>query len=73
MNHKALRACLMAVLLLGLTTYTFALNVKDFTYTHLGKADGMDNQRIFSLCQTTSGAIWWTSKTGVCRDNGSSV
>lgn len=63
----------MAVLLLGLSTYTFALNVKDFTYSHLGKAEGMDNQRIFSLCQTKSGAIWWSSKTGVGRYNGSDV
>jgi len=49
------------------------LDVKDFTYTHLGKTDGVSNQRIFSLCQTRSGAVWWSSKTGVGRFNGSVV
>ena len=42
-----------------------ALEVKDFTFSHLGKAEGVDNQRIFSVCQTTSGAIWWSSMMGV--------
>ena len=50
-----------------------ALDVKHFTYSHLGIADGVDNQRIFSVCQTTSGAIWWSSMKGVGRYNGSKV
>ena len=50
-----------------------ALDVKHFTFSHLGIADGVDNQRIFSVCQTTSGAIWWSSMKGVGRYNGSKV
>jgi len=50
-----------------------ALDVKDFTFSHLGKAEGVENQRIFSLCQTKSGAVWWSSMTGVGRYNGSTV
>ena len=68
-----LRTGLTFVLLMVFTLYTFALNVKDFTYSHLGKAEGMDNQRIFSLCQTKSGAIWWSSKTSIGRYNGSNI
>jgi len=50
-----------------------ALEVRDFTFSHLGKAEGVDNQRIFSVVQSTSGAIWWSSMTGVGRYNGSQV
>ena len=50
-----------------------ALQVDDFTFFHIGKANGLDNQRIFSICQTSSGAVWWSSMTGVGRYNGSKV
>ena len=50
-----------------------ALQVDDFSFFHIGKANGLDNQRIFSICQTSSGAIWWSSMTGVGRYNGSKV
>lgn len=50
-----------------------ALQVKDFTFSHLGKEEGLDNQRIFSICQSSSGAIWWSSLKGVGRYNGSKV
>ncbi len=50
-----------------------ALQVDDFTFFHLSKANGLDNQRIFSICQTSSGAVWWSSMTGVGRYNGLKV
>lgn len=50
-----------------------AIEVKDFTFSHLGKAEGVENQRIFSLCHTPSGVVWWSSMTGVCRYNGSKI
>ncbi len=50
-----------------------ALDVKHFTFLHLGTAEGVDNQRIFSISQTASGAIWWSSMKGVGRYNGSKV
>ncbi len=54
-------------------TQLYALEVKDFTFSHLGKSEGIDNQRVFSLFQSSSGAIWWSSMTGVGRYNGSKV
>ena len=71
-NKKAGR-WLMESLLLLFSLQLHALHVKDFTYSHLGKDEGVDNQRIFSVCQTPSGAIWWSSMTGVGRYNGSKV
>ena len=50
-----------------------ALQIDDFTFFHIDKANGLDNQRIFSICQTSSGAVWWSSMTGVGRYNGSKV
>ena len=50
-----------------------ALQVDDFTFFHLSKANGLDNQRIFSIYQTSSGAVWWSSMTGVGRYNGLKV
>lgn len=67
-----MRHCLIIYLLLT-TLHLYSLEVKDFTFSHLGKSEGVDNQRIFSLCQTPSGAIWWSMMTGVGRYNGSKV
>ena len=67
---KTVLLTLLALLTTGLAQ---GLEVKDFSYSHLGKAEGMDNLRIFSVCQAPSGAIWWSSKIGVGRYNGSVV
>lgn len=45
----------------------------DFTYTHLGQAEGLHSQRIYSIVQTADGALWWSSKSGVERYNGVSI
>ena len=66
-EHWLLVLCVLFV------TQLHALDVKHFTYSHLGIAEGVDNQRIFSVCQTSSGAIWWSSMKGVGRYNGSKV
>lgn len=50
-----------------------ALEVRDFSFHHLGKEEGVTNLRIFSVKQTASGALWWSSMTGVGRYNGSKV
>lgn len=44
--------------------------VKDFSYTHLGKRDGMVSQRVWSICQAADGALWWSTKKGIDRYNG---
>ena len=48
----------------------YALDVKDFTYSHLGKTEGVSSHRIFSICQSATKALWWSSMTGVERYNG---
>lgn len=47
-----------------------ALDVRDFTYTHLGTSEGLSSQRIYSLVQSPDGALWWSNKDGVERYNG---
>ena len=55
---------LLLISMILASTCGFALEVKDFTFSHIGKAEGLSSQRIFSICQTKSGAIWWASMTG---------
>ena len=50
-----------------------AQKVDDFTYTHLGLADGLCSQRIYTIRQTADGAVWWSNKDGAERFNGVSV
>lgn len=40
---------------------------------HIGIDEGMINQRVYSIVQTSDGAVWWTTKAGVDRANGNSV
>ncbi len=47
--------------------------VQDFTYNHLGQAEGMWSQRVYSIQQTQDGAIWWATKRGVERYNGATI
>lgn len=50
-----------------------ALRVGDFTFSHLGLADGLNSQRIYSLKQTEDGAVWLTTQSFVARYNGVSI
>ena len=75
LRHKAMKLASL-VFLLSLAENTFGINdlqINDFTFSHLGVAEGLDNQRIFSIVQTPSEAVWWASKTGVTRYNGWAV
>ena len=51
----------------------YAQQVKDFTFFHLGQADGMYSQRVYTIQQTDDGALWWTSKKGLDRYNGAVI
>lgn len=68
-----LLVCGLLLFLSPLLTETRAIEVSDFTFSHLGKAEGLESQRIFSVCQTSSGALWWSSKAGVDRYNGAAI
>lgn len=50
-----------------------ALDVNDFTFKHLTHSDGLCSQRIYSIKQTTDGALWWAAKNCVERYNGVDV
>ncbi len=64
---------LLIIIMLQLPVIALALRVSDFTFSHLGLADGLNSQRIFSLKQTDDGAIWLTTQSFVARYNGVSI
>ncbi len=47
-----------------------AQEVREFTFSHLGQAEGLSSQRIYSILQTEDGALWWSTKEGAERYNG---
>lgn len=47
-----------------------ALSVRDFSFLHLGQNEELCNQRIYSVRQTSDGALWWSNKNDVERYNG---
>lgn len=47
-----------------------ALGIGDFTFSHLGSAEGLNSQRIYSLKQTDDGGVWMTTQRFVARYNG---
>lgn len=66
---------LIIALLLG---WLFALGARSqdaaaFTYSHLGQAEGLCSSRIYSVCQTEDGALWWANRKDVERYNGRSL
>ena len=64
---------LHTILLLMACCLLQAQEVDEFTFSHIGQADGMHSQRIYSILQTNDGALWWSSKQGVERYNGVSI
>lgn len=71
MKLKILMKSVVVVLVLMLSTVmVYAQTVSEFTFQHIGQAEGMHSQRIYSIQQTSDGAIWWASKSGIERFNG---
>lgn len=67
------RILLLLAIILLFPSVTSALGVNDFTFSHLGLADGLNSQRIYSLKQTDDGAVWLTTESFVARYNGSGI
>ena len=65
MKRLYLRDITLMVLLLWGAVALRAQSVQDFTYSHLGQAEGMLSQRVYSILQTSDGASWWATKRGV--------
>ena len=70
MNRILIRCLSLAFMLLANHVLLSAQKVSDFTFFHIGQAHGMASQRIYSILQTSDGAVWWSSKNGVERFNG---
>lgn len=49
------------------------LTNKMFEIRHVGYAEGLSNQRVFSIVEDGEGVIWISTKTGIDRFNGHSV
>ena len=61
------------LLLLTVCLGLHAQKIEEFTFSHIGQTDGMHSQRIYSVVQTSDGALWWSSKHGVERYNGVNI
>ena len=64
---------LLTALFLLFGIQAIALDVNDFTFKHLNHSDGLCSQRIYSIKQTSDGAVWWAAKNCVERYNGVAV
>ena len=73
LKNSTVGGWLTLLLLVFSFTTASALGVKDFTFSHLGTLDGLSSQRVYSLHKTKDNAIWWTTKYGVDRTNGTVV
>ena len=73
MTSRLLQLILLASVLLLRPLSGLAQEVSDFTFSHIGKSDGMKSQRIYTILQTADGALWWSTKNGVERYNGVSI
>ena len=66
---RTFATCLLTMMILG----SKSQELNQFTYSHLGMEDGMHSQRVYSILQTSDGAIWWGTKNGVERYNGVTI
>ena len=64
---------LLIIIMSQIAVIATALRVSNFTFSHLGLADGLNSQRIYSLKQTEDGAVWLTTQSFVARYNGVSI
>lgn len=73
MNDSIFRHALFLLCTLFAFTGAKAQDVDMFTYSHLGPENGLHSQRIYAICQTRDGALWWSSKMNIERYNGRST
>lgn len=62
------------ILLLAMASISAsAIDVSSFSIQHLTNSEGLCSQQIYSVKQTSDGAIWWASKNCIERYNGVSI
>lgn len=60
-------------LVLAFATSVYALDVSDFTFSHIGMKEGLPSHRIYSIIQLSDESVWFATKCGVCRTNGVNI
>ena len=73
MNSTTEKLLISFILLIVGVLHLPAQEISDFTFSHIGKAEGMHSQRVYSILQTNDGALWWSTKNDVERYNGVSI
>lgn len=63
MNSTTEKLLISFILLIVGVLHLPAQEISDFTFSHIGKAEGMHSQRVYSILQTNDGALWWSTKT----------
>lgn len=64
----------IAILFLSISFYANAqLDKSMFDIRHISNSEGLSSQRVFSIVEDQSGAIWIATKTGIDRYNGREV
>lgn len=61
---------LLLVTLWGIMTWAGNEHYKQFMYSHIGTAQGLASQRVYSLAEDEFGGVWIGMKNGVARYNG---
>ena len=73
MKRNLIRLAYVVALLIISSSDASAIDVGSFSVQHLTHSEGLCSQQIYSVRQTSDGAIWWASKNCIERYNGVSV
>ena len=73
MNDRKQKYLILFLCMLFVFMGLKAQDVDMFTYSHLGPEEGLCSQRIYSICQTNDGAVWWSTKMDIERYNGQNI
>ena len=71
--NKYICQLLLTFLVLLLPCALSAQEPNEFIFSHIGLSDGMHSQRIYSVLQTSDGALWWSGKNDIERYNGVNI
>lgn len=73
MTKNLIQIICSALLLAMSSVQAVAIDVGNFSVQHLTNSEGLCSQQIYSVAQTSDGAVWWASKNCIERYNGVSV
>lgn len=73
MKSNLIRYACVTVFLIVTSLDALAIDVSSFSIQRLTHSEGLCSQQIYSVMQTSDGAVWWASKNCIERYNGVSV